>query len=138
MNDIWDDLVPYYTAHQLYPTARTLPMWCLMECLVQRVQTQRFVIGEKYLTCSQPPKKVQFLWRAKDGREEKRLTFERRVDFSTANFSKVQQNALLRRIKTSLRKAEIVSYSSGPGVSCPGVDVARIILMRNRRLLEAV
>jgi hypothetical protein len=74
----------------------------LVEVLAQRVQTQKFVIGEKYLTCSKPPKNNQLLWRAKDGRKAKRLTFERRVDFSTANFSKVQQNALLRRIKTSL------------------------------------
>jgi hypothetical protein len=70
---------------------------------------QRFVIGEKYLT-SPPPenktnkrKKRSAPRRVKDERRKrgrrKNHTCERRTNFPPANISKVQQHALLQRIK---------------------------------------
>jgi hypothetical protein len=66
---------------------------------------QRFVIGEKYLTCCPPPDQPlaerQSERREEEGgkREKSKLTCERRTDFSPADISKVQQHALLQRVK---------------------------------------
>jgi hypothetical protein len=61
---------------------------------------QRFVMGEKYFTLFSVNKKRERIETLQEKEEEKKyLTRERRTDFSPADISKVQQHALLQRVK---------------------------------------
>jgi len=72
---------------------------------------QRFVMGEFTLIPRQPKKNLYT--GEKKRRKKKSLTSERRADFSPADISKVQQHALLQRVKkTSLPDIALASGDS--------------------------
>ena len=92
----------YHPRHlrPLYPATRALPRSCLSPRLARHVRCRGLSWGRNTLLCSasiKKRKKIETLGEEKE-EEKKYLTRERRTDFSPADISKVQQQALLQRV----------------------------------------
>jgi hypothetical protein len=87
----------YYPRHPrpLCPATRAQPRSCLSQCLARHVRCRGLSWGRNTLLC---PASTNYR-EEKEEEEKKSLTRERRTDFSPADISKVQQHALLQRVK---------------------------------------